>query len=411
MFVVLTSPSPVLAQAQDANSGLEVISNTVEMDVPGELTFSFDVQATAPIVELVLYWGAVDAPATSLALPTFQPGTRVTVTHSVDTSVDYLPPGLEISWHWHVVTADGVEIETEERQALYLDPNHQWRELRRDHATLWWYEGDDAFAESVLAGAEEARESFNRRFMTGMTDPIRIVLYANDEDFSEALASNSAEWVGGLAYPRYGLILAQLAPGSSASREIDRLIAHEVSHLVLHQATNNSYTSPPVWFDEGLAVYSQTTADRRLAEAVDRAVRDGTLTPLTSLNSSFPLDPDQALLAYGESESIIRFVIDTWGDAGIVRLIEAYQAGVTHEEAVRQALGLSQAELDAAWKAWLDYGGDRPPANETTVWLDLTTLAILGALAVFIGLLILATILLGRRWAEDHEEAQSIQHG
>src|SRR5690606_20247509 len=120
--------------------------------------------------------------------------------------------------------------------------------------------------------------------------------YASGDDFSGALVANSADWIGGVAHSSLSLILGNIAPGGRASQEIRRMIPHEVSHVVVAHASDNPYNSPPPWLDEGLATFIQEVDDPRLETALDRAVREGRLIPLGALRSSFPADPDQALL-------------------------------------------------------------------------------------------------------------------
>ncbi|MEX2314457.1 MAG: peptidase MA family metallohydrolase, partial [Thermomicrobiales bacterium] len=160
--------------------------------------------------------------------------------------------------------------------------------------------------------------------------------------------------------------VAQVQPGAGAGREIRRMIPHEVSHLILHQATENPWNTPPNWLDEGLAVYNQETPDSDLPDILDDAVDDGRLIPVRALGSSFPLDPEQAYLSYAESHSIATFIIEELGEDEMAELIAVFRDEVSYDEAVERALGMSVEELDAAWKAWLGYDGDSVPTGNAT---------------------------------------------
>ena len=62
--------------------------------------------------------------------------------------------------------------------------------------------------------------------------------------------------------PALHVIMAVLPPGNYD--EVGRVVPHEISHQVLHQATDNPFSRPPQWLNEGLAVYWQESWPRPL---------------------------------------------------------------------------------------------------------------------------------------------------
>ena len=93
---------------------------------------------------------------------------------------------------------------------------------------------------------------------------------------------------------------------------------------------------------------------------VENAAEKGQLFSVRALNSNFPYDPSDTVLAYAESFAIVNFIIDTYGDEKFAALIAAYRTGVSHDDAMRAALGFDLDELDRLWKESLDYPGDQP---------------------------------------------------
>ena len=116
------------------------------------------------------------------------------------------------------------------------------------------------------------------------------------------------------------------------------LIAHELAHVVIGQITENPFSSPPAWIHEGIATYIESAGDPRFDYdgIVERAVRNGSLISLRGLTSTFPASNTRAILAYAESNSLIRFVIDKYGKESVRRLLDAYREGVTDDEAVQR---------------------------------------------------------------------------
>jgi hypothetical protein len=254
-----------------------------------------------------------------------------------------------------------------------MDDGPSWKQQHDGLVTVYWYSGNDEFGQSIADTAVRAIDRLASRFGVEATEPVRLVIYANDDNFTNALPPNSAEWIGGQAHPELNLIVAEVDPGASASREIKRMVPHEISHLILHQATPNPFNSPPKWMDEGLAVHNQEVEDARFKSILNDAVQDGQLIPVRALNSSFPLDPDQALLSYAESWSIVRYIIEERGDTQMAALVGTFKNEVSYEEAVQQSLGISIDELDAQWKAWLGYAGDQAPTPRDNTGNDVSS--------------------------------------
>jgi hypothetical protein len=232
--------------------------------------------------------------------------------------------------------------------------------------TIYYYSGNDDFGRDLLDTTQRTITKLAQRFGVTGDKPIHIVVYGNNRDFSSSLPPNSAEWIGGQAHPDLGLIVTGIQPGGGAAAEIRRVLPHEVSHLLLYQATENPYGHPSHWLDEGLAVYNQETADTSLQPLLDRAVANGTLLPARALNSNFPLDPNQARLSYAESHSLVGYLITKYGDAKLGELLRSFKDELSYDEALKRTYGFDTDGLDREWKASLKYGGDKPAARDET---------------------------------------------
>ncbi|MDQ2682522.1 MAG: peptidase MA family metallohydrolase, partial [Chloroflexota bacterium] len=72
------------------------------------------------------------------------------------------------------------------------------------------------------------------------------------------------------------------------------------------------------------------------------------------LISAFPFNPGDARLAYAQSFSMVTFVIDTWGDEAILEIVNQYAEGSSHDDVLREAVGMDLSELEQRWLASLD---------------------------------------------------------
>lgn len=358
------APARAPQAAPGAADAIAVTASAAKPEFPKSITFTLTARGTAAdIVKVQLFYRPVAAAITELAAPDFTPGREVTATAAIDMTEHYLPPGIDVQYYWSLTDAAGNHLDTAPQQFLYQDQRFPWRTKQGGQVTVYYYSGNDDFGQDILDTALRAADRLGHSFGVAGNRPIHIVVYGNNRDFASSLPPNSAEWIGGQAHPDLGLIVTGIQPGSGAAAEIRRVIPHEMSHQLLYQATDNPYGGPPHWLDEGLAVYNQETPDSEFSTMLQQAIRNGTLIPVRALNSNFPLDPDQALLSYAESLSVVQFIVKTYGDAKLGQLLTSFKDELSYDEALQAALGVDTDGLDRAWKASLGYKGDRAGAT------------------------------------------------
>jgi len=274
---------------------------------------------------------------------------------AVDLFVDmqastFVPLGVELSFRWAGYAGDTRVLTTPEESASWVDPRFIWKTRQSGQVTLYSYGLSDTFANDVLESAQSTISELERRYGLARMEPISVWIYDSSEDFSATRQTNSREAIAGISYPEAGVIAAVIRDGDE--RELGRVLPHEVSHHVLYQATRNPFAVTPLWFDEGLATRFQIGGTDHYAGMVQRAADEGRLFDIASLNAAFPFQPSQATLAYASSWSMIAYIEETYGDAGIARLIAAFADGADTGSAVQAALGISLTALNAGWHAW-----------------------------------------------------------
>lgn len=407
--------NPPAALAASTFSGSDVVP-----EFPQRITFRVTANGNGEtITDVRLYYGHMQDPIRTQVRPTFTAGGQVNAQFVLNARERYLPPGSEIEYYWEVKDANGVRTESARQRFIYSDPRFSWRERSLGLVTLHWYNGGDAFANDVLDTAQRTLDRLKQQMNVAPDKPIHIWLYGSNAEFAAALPPNSAEWIGGQAYPGLNLIVAGVRPDGGAAREIRRMVPHELSHIVLHQATDNPYNQPPTWLDEGLAVYNQETPDSRFPPMVANAAQRNRLIPLRALNSSFPLDPNEALLSYAQSAAMVEFLITRFGTSRAAALAAIFREGVSYDEAVERSLGVTIEELDREWQAslgkngattgvgaWAESGGQPPfgPLGELVEdWLaqpvidQVVGLGLVGLLAGIVGLVVVTWLVRSRR--------------
>ena len=179
------------------------------------------------------------------------------------------------------------------------------------------------------------------------------------------------EWTGGVAFTRYGIMAIGIAPDNIEWGK--RAIAHELTHLVIHQVTLNPYNEIPTWLDEGLAVRSEGPLSESLSSYLDYAIAEEDFISVQSLSSPFSAYAGEAALSYAESYSLVEFLIDTYGEVKMHELLLTFREGSTYDGALEKVYGFDMDDLDKRWKEWLmnssepDAAPDQLPEQDTTV--------------------------------------------
>ncbi|MBX0327848.1 hypothetical protein K2Z83_09180 [Oscillochloris sp. ZM17-4] len=331
-LIIITLAALLAAPAQARQGGaISVTTSEARPDFPNQIVFSLSAESgAADISQVQLLYGATRSDALTIVDLPVTAGRSVSLNHTLDTQVYYSPPGTEMTFRWVIRDADGNTLESEPQRFVYHDERFNWSERTVRDVTVYWYKGGESFGDDLAGAVDRALTSLQSELGTQLAQPVRIYIYATNGDMRSALQSNSAEWIGGQANPTLGVIIAAIAPGDDA--EVRRIVPHELSHQVLHQAIENPYGGAPPWFDEGLAVHNQEVRDSDFNTMVAQAAAENRLIPLEALASSFPADPNQALLSYAQSRDMVEHILDTYGEE---KLGSAWRRGRPAQPALR----------------------------------------------------------------------------
>lgn len=276
---------------------------------------------------------------------------EVTAVAVLDLQLNFVPAGTAIDYEWHTGSGPLVSMGTPD-SFDWFDQRWEWRSISQDSITVWTYGDETAAAPDILSSASAVLHRMQDDYDIQLDHPISIWAYASSSDFSGTRQPNSREAVAAVSYPVHGIVAAVLPAGQPA--EVDRVIPHEMSHLVLAQATANPWNHPPLWFDEGLAVYLQSGGTLPYEMILHRVSGEGTFFRLDAIAWTFPFSAEAASRAYAQGWSVVAWMHETYGVDGVARLIHAFGTGVSWDEAIQDALGTTQAELERDWHAWLD---------------------------------------------------------
>ncbi len=338
-------------------SAIAVTSNQATLNFPDSITFSLDANSDSPIESVVLQYRAIGQSCQdsySTQAIDFDPAAEVSLTWDWEFKHSgSLPPGTQIEWQWEIRDTSGATMLTDKQTLIVEDNQFAWRIAGRDGVFVYWVTGNQSFGNGLLELAVSGLDRLATNVGMRPAGDVRINVYP-DLDSLRATIFYAPEWLGGVAYSEYRIVMTSIAPGEDDWAA--EVIPHELAHLVTGELTFNCYGAHiPTWLEEGLAVYAEGPTSDSDIQRVKNALKNGDLEPLHNLTSGFPAQDAQAALAYAQSGQVVGFMVNTYGAEKMSALLAAIKSGETFEKALGQVYDLETDELDSAWRVSLGF--------------------------------------------------------
>ena len=352
-LLLLLSPSLVAAEG-----GIAVIASDVDINFPIQAVFTVEAESYVDIVDVRLYY-QVDkmnyAEVVSEGWADFTPANRIGANWVWDMRNASLPPGAEVTYWWMIEDADGNRFETSPEIMHFNDERYLWQSLtgtvpQGGELSLFWYEGGDSFARELMDTCKEGLARLTQDIGTYPERPIKIYIYASTSDLQGAMIFPQ-EWTGGVAFTEFSTIAIGISPARLDWGK--RALVHELTHLVVHQATFSPYGQLPLWLDEGLAMYSEGGLAPDLCSRLEEAILEDELISVRSLCSPFSAYYEIACLSYAQSYSLVEYLLDNYGQDRMLDLLALLKQGSTYDEALTEVYGFDIDGLDARWRGTL----------------------------------------------------------
>ncbi len=346
--------------AQAQQGVLTSVRQSVTFVYGDRLTFALEATAPAPLTaaHLTIFIDHRDTPYT--VTPYLIAGSTVTIIHSVPVQELALPPFAGLTYYWELQDESGQQYRTDPQQVRYEDTSVPWEWSTSQQGNIVIHsDGDDpALASAALEIARNAVAQINSLLGTtygsAAGEVLHLYLYSELAPLASGLRLHGQrvqDWITAYTIPEQGVALIAALPGPQQIANLQRDIPHAVAHIMLASAMGSSYPNMPAWLNEGLALMTAPEPDVALESALAAAVREGHLLPLETLCVPHfrDLSPQEAALAYAQSESITRYIASRFGTSQVRMLLTAYANTLPCERAVEEALGLSLTELESQW--------------------------------------------------------------
>ncbi len=411
-ILVLGAAAVASLSTAGAQSEIDVRVNNARSDFPNGLVFNLTAATAGGLDEVRLIYRIAPDGVRASAVPQCTGGAVVSCRFDLAaTPRNLLIPGAQVTYFWQLTSGDLSE-ETAPQEVLYEDSRFDWRSLTDGNLTVWWYSGSDDEARGILTAGLEALTGVGALLETSVDFPVKIRYYASAADMQAAIISTSGPGVvtrGEVVYSDTAMVSADSAAGD--------ITRHEIAHIVVREALRGPFGVPD-WLNEGTAVFAQNQPLGDQRAALEAAIRNGNVFSVRSISSaSAGALSSNVSLFYGQSWSLVQYLIDTYGEAQFAQLFRVFKEGNTTGGALEATYGFDQDGLENEWRAsvGLPPRAVPPPGDgvaepdEPTPVVDLTAdsngggapvaliIAIVGVTAVLAGGLVVAGMLLARR--------------
>jgi hypothetical protein len=345
-LVFLVEPSHPVAAAPSAIT----LTSSVQTAFPTAMTFKVHAQSDSSLTQLRLHYRVNRqnfADVSSEGWAQFTPATSVDGQWVWDMRKSGLPPGAQIEYWWTALSSAGGTGESTHATVTFEDTRHKWQTITSGPITLEWYDGSQSFANALVAAGQQGLQRIENDTGAVPQGNVLIYIYASAQDLQSAQLF-AQQWEGGVTFQGYSIIAVgvatnQLSYGQTA-------VPHELTHWIVGQITFNDFGAGlPTWLDEGLATYGEGALNPQYQSALNFAIQNNQLISIRSLSSPFSAITQQAYISYGESNSVVTFMINTYGKAKMRQLLDAFHEGNGFDEALIAVYGFDQDGLDALW--------------------------------------------------------------
>jgi hypothetical protein len=346
-----------------AQSGVVVDSTNAENDFPNGVNFSLSFHSDVDLSKLKVTFRYTIPPegASVYEEPECNGGTKVQCTYNLKSGPKlFLVPGANVNYYWQVDDDAGNSVKTQPATFVYDDTRFDWKSMTEGNLTVFYYAGDESDVRSLLQTGIEGLQRMEQLLNTQVGFPVKVFLYDSAEDMRPAAMSSSES-------PERGVItLGEVFFSDTAvvAQDVrpEDVMRHELAHIVVRQAVKGPFGNLPAWLDEGTAMYAQSGLLSNEKRALESAIESDEVLSLRAMSSaSLGRTSVNVSLFYGQSWSVISFLVDDYGEATFAKLFATFKEGSTVDRALEQVYGFDQDGLENAWRESVGL-----PAKEAT---------------------------------------------
>ena len=338
-------------------------SYTVISEFPKGIRFNVITSGQSNIIEIKVRFSKGSSTTSSYGYLEFEESTRVNGEYFLRTNTGntYIPPGTSLIYHFEITDSQGNILTTDPQIFIYEDTRFNWQEITEGPITVLFHGPIETRAKLIAKAMIETLDNMGPLLGADTTGPIRVNLYNNSVEMLKALPPRSeaisTELVTeGMAFPDIGMLLV-LGSGTRAKGTA----SHELTHILVHRATKDSFLPIPAWLNEGLAEYGNIDPGISYDLALEFAIATDKLQPILYLDTP-PSTPEDVIIFYGQGRSIVQFLVITFGREKIKEFMSEFNTGKSIDASMQSIYGFDRQGLDRQWRDWIG----APPSSVTS---------------------------------------------
>jgi hypothetical protein len=356
----------IWAWPAQAQSSITVTQNEALVNFPRSVTFQLELADASDVASVSLVY-AVDRAScleANTAVPVPLNGNQAEWTWEMVRSGNP-PPGATLRWAWQITDNQGNITTTPEQSHTFVDDRFEWQTVTAPNIRLHWYAGSSVgpiLLEAAVAGLDQLQ---NEMGIT-LDSEVQIFIYEDSDDMRDAVLYIQ-EWAGGVAFSSYNIILIGVPPRIAESWGVPT-VRHELAHLVIGQFGRSCVGgSRPTWLEEGLAVYAEGEPGQTILADIASGIQNNRFEPIRSLSGSFSAHGPEAGIAYSQSYSVVKFLLESYGQEKMQELLLTLAQGSGYDAALEAVYGFNVDGLELAWRQSLNLPPREIPATPTAV--------------------------------------------
>jgi hypothetical protein len=351
--------APGFAAAQTTTApGIQVDDNTAVAAFgveTRELRFGLRARADERIRNVTLLYQVDDSQVQNSVTPVFQPGAAVTAAYLWRVAGQLLP-GSEVRYQWLLETETGQRHTTPVQSVTYADTRFRWREQQVEQVLLAWHDADAIVSQALIDEARTTQSKLRADHGLTLERPVKVFVYVRAQDFASVVGGGGRQLSPAMSFGTDRIfVVAQ--PGAEGLANATLGLRQEIAATLFAQKTTNPYGPAPRWLAEGFSlVVSGELISANNASALRQFAENNRLLPLKALSTNFPSTDNEYALARAESQSVVKFMFDTYGAEKMRATLAAFKEGNTVDDGLRKGLGVTLDQLETRWKNALKSG-------------------------------------------------------
>jgi len=344
-LALLATAAPRDLRAQE---GIAVSSDEPVNEFPRGVTFNLEFRAPAAAKEVRLFYELAPDGTGASAVASCNGTVTVTCSHTLVSGAGiFVIPGANITYHWDIEDEAGNTLKTEDRLYVHEDTRFTFETVSEGNVTVYYHSGRLTQAQAVLGAAVETIERMGAIEQVQVTFPVKVFLYQTSGEMQPAIAPGGQ----GRGVAILGeVVYSDTAMVSADTNTLD-IARHEITHIVTREATKGPFGIPD-WMNEGTSVFSQSDGLSGHDSALEAAISADRVLSMKELNSSAAGGVSSTVgLYYAQSGSIVRYLVETYGEEKYAELLKTFKEGSTADKAFEAVYGFDQLGLENEWRA------------------------------------------------------------